>query len=178
MKLIFLDIDGVFNHDHYYMNRPNQFVAPDDIDFNEFDPESVKIFNQIITATNADIVLSSSWRANNDTYFEYLKKLFVDVGLEGKLIAETEIIRIDHPTITIPRGLEIKSYYRKKHNWWYGDYAEDDKSDLESYVIIDDDADMLWEQRNNFVKTDNKIGITNADTELAIKILNTPIEHY
>jgi hypothetical protein len=41
-----------------------------------------------------------------------------------------------------------------------------------SYVIIDDDADMLPEQQENFVQTNQFYGITLADAEKAIKILN------
>jgi len=170
MKIIFIDIDGVFNSVKFYTDRHKNFVDAD-IDKNEFDPECVKIFNRIIEVTNADIVVSSMWRRNN---LQYLKDLFAIVGLNGNVIGETPILKCD---ITIPRGVEIESYYREHYNWWFGEFAKGDESDLESFVIIDDDGDMLWYQRNNFIKINPLIGLTNADADRAIEILNTPLEH-
>lgn len=40
-----------------------------------------------------------------------------------------------------------------------------------SYVILDDDSDMLYEQRNYFVQTTQE-GLTEEDVSKAIKILN------
>lgn len=54
MKIIFLDIDGVL------VLRD----APDDYSENTppFDPDCVNVFNQILSETNAIIVLSSTWK--------------------------------------------------------------------------------------------------------------------
>lgn len=41
-----------------------------------------------------------------------------------------------------------------------------------SYVIFDDDTDMLAEQLDNFIQTDEVYGITLKDAERAISILN------
>ena len=43
---------------------------------------------------------------------------------------------------------------------------------MATILIIDDDSDMLYWQKDNFVNTDREIGLTDADTDLAIKILN------
>ena len=40
------------------------------------------------------------------------------------------------------------------------------------YVIPDDDSDMLDTQRNNFIHTDWKVGLTEENVNKAIEILN------
>ena len=57
-----------------------------------------------------------------------------------------------------PRGDEIKTYLNNH-------------PEVENYVIIDD-GDMLDEQLYHFVQTNYEDGITDAETERAIKILN------
>jgi len=41
-----------------------------------------------------------------------------------------------------------------------------------NYCIIDDDTDMLYEQRNNFVNTDPQTGLTLDNVSKVIEILN------
>lgn len=56
MRVIFLDIDGVLNSKEFFKNRqPTQGL-------NEIDEENVKLLQQIVQATNAKIVLTSTWR--------------------------------------------------------------------------------------------------------------------
>ena len=40
------------------------------------------------------------------------------------------------------------------------------------YVILDDDSDMLYWQRNNFLLVDRFVGLTNGTVFQAKKILN------
>lgn len=47
---------------------------------------------------------------------------------------------------------------------------------MESYVIIDDDGDMLLEQKDNFVKTYWADGLTAIHVGKAIKILNNGVQ--
>lgn len=44
--------------------------------------------------------------------------------------------------------------------------------DITSYVIFDDDQDMLYSQKDNFIHIDYMHGITKEHIEQAIKILN------
>ena len=45
-------------------------------------------------------------------------------------------------------------------------------SDVDNYVIIDDEGDMLNEQLFNFVQTDWSFGIQDREVQLAIDVLN------
>jgi len=167
MKLIFLDIDGVFNSEKYYVQRENFTVREE---AKEFDPECVGYFNTIIAETDADIVVSSTWRRGD---LNYLQDLFKEVGINGNVVGETAKLRwnCDYPGVSINRGTEIQHYYAAKHDFVHYDWKEND-SELKSYVIIDDDGDMLYEQRNNFVQTSNLVGLTKKDAAKAVLILN------
>ena len=41
-----------------------------------------------------------------------------------------------------------------------------------TYVILDDDSDMLYDQRNNFIQTHMYDGLSEDDVKKAIEILN------
>jgi hypothetical protein len=77
-----------------------------------------------------------------------------------------------------PRGLEIQ-WWLEQNNFQhvYFDFMIKYRlaCQIESYVIIDDDSDMLYKQRDNFVRTNTLHGFTENDMHKAIKILNTPI---
>ena len=76
MKVIFLDNDGViclYNNwggrakkwSKYTKLNPGQnslALAPVDIRFDDFDKKAVKVLNQILEETGAEIVVSSDWR--------------------------------------------------------------------------------------------------------------------
>lgn len=167
MKIIFLDIDGVFNSEWYYVQRKD-FTPWDES--KEFDPETVNNFNRVIGYTGAKIVVSSCWRKGN---LFYLQTLFQMVGLQGEVIGETPKFWGEnfHP---VPRGCEIKAYLAGTLNYPLYDFARKNgvTTDVEEYCIIDDDSDMLYNQRNNFVQTSGLVGLTINDADKVIRILN------
>ena len=146
MKIIFLDIDGVLNviaqgHDKYG---------------GIFHPHFIDNLGLIIKDTNAKIVITSSWRKSG---LQYFKDMWKDRNYPGEVIDVTPSIYMkengglvfwndklkQHPTpkihgYSIPRGCEIE--------YWLTNEAPED---IEQYVILDDDSDMLYNQRNNFV---------------------------
>lgn len=153
IKLIFLDIDGVFNHEMFYLNRGNNNRP---YPLSEFDEECVKRYNRIIKETNAKTVISSSWRFDAN-----LKNILREVGF----CDESLDFDITEHLGTI-RGLEIKKYidtYLVNHP----------VTEIENYCIIDDDVDMLYTQKDNFVVCDAyNGGLTEEKANEAIKILN------
>ena len=152
MKVIFLDIDGVLNHENHYKwlmetdePTPLQRVYP----YSEFNPESCKILNRIIEETGCKIVLSSSWRLDGENR---LNSLFKHFGLP-KIYSIT-------PCLNTTRDIEI--------NAWLAAHPE-----VTKYVIIDDDSDMEEHQLPYFVKTNPyESGLDNEIAEKIIKILN------
>jgi hypothetical protein len=190
MKIIFLDIDGVLNSENWYRRRFKEINTEDILGkypFYEFDPLSIAELNRIIEQTEAKVVVSSTWRIGKSV--EDLQKMLDVVGFKGKIIDTTphffakgtdnDANRIGY---TIPRGCEIDWWLKEKGkfqriNWSYErqlEYLE--KSLVKNYVILDDDSDMLYGQREHFVKTNiYGSGLVKQTADKAIQILNTPI---
>lgn len=160
MKVIFLDIDGVLTS----VNRRMKL-----------DPDNIARLGKILEATEAKLVISSSWRRHKledtiallaDTQefnhggveFPYCDKI---VGHTLRLYAFCPADEEKH--YLSARGLEIKR--------WLKDHAE--KLGVTNYLILDDDSDMLLEQVRHFIKTDTYKGLSNKNVDKAIKILNS-----
>lgn len=174
MKIIFLDIDGVLNSEHWYRIRPEEPRKSNDFfvrKSNEFDPEAVKRLNKITEKTNAKIVISSSWRPYNDSDsnedWARLKELLIYVGVTGEIIGYTPRLKFSNSVKSVPRGCEIDE-------WIYQHETPDDP--ITEYVIFDDDSDMLFSQRNRFLKTSWAIGLQEIQIQQALYILRGDIE--
>jgi hypothetical protein len=185
MKVIFLDIDGVLNHENWFKKRmtiKNDFNSKewnDHYPFYEFDPESVKQLNKIIDKTGAKVVISSTWRHGRT--IEQLQEILDRVGFVGEVIDTTPSLNVrigkDPAGYTIPRGCEIDWWLKTKKfqriNWSKEKQLEFlEKSEVKNYIILDDDSDMLYGQREHFVKTNWKDGLNDIHTNLSIEILN------
>jgi hypothetical protein len=159
MKVIFLDIDGVLNSEKAYRSGECNYTKWNwengtEDHHQSFCSWSKELLNKLIEETDAKIVISSTWRSSG---IEFMRKVWELEGMRGEIIGITPSFRGDINGYTIPRGCEIDYYLEhdlKFHhiNWDNGvqqEYIE--KSGIENYIIIDDDSDMLYEQRNHFV---------------------------
>lgn len=176
MKIIFLDIDGVLNSQLWYTKRRNynHTEISKHYPYYEFDPDAISQLNRIVKETNAKIVISSTWRIGRT--IEELQDILNNVGFEGDVID----ITISFGGIkgyTIPRGCEIEHWLESKNfqriNWSkevQSDYIE--KSGVSNYIILDDDSDMLYEQREHFIQTTNNTGLDKKIADKAIDTLN------
>jgi hypothetical protein len=157
MKIIFLDIDGVLNCEDAYRAGHCQYVEWTWEDgrkdnHQRFCAWSKGLLNRLIRETGAKIVISSTWRMSG---LEFMKKVWEMEGMEGEIIGITPSIRTEG--LRIPRGVEIDYFLENdlgfRHINWdeqiQREYME--KSGVENYIIIDDDSDMLYGQRNHFV---------------------------
>ena len=153
MKIIFLDIDGVVNSHAWYEKRPK--LGPDhsreEFKKNEFDPEAVKILRNIIAKTGAKVVLSSTWRLSEEGREEVKRYCCDFISYTGECTSRI-------------RGAEI--------HMWINDNINYKERDKVRYVILDDDSDMLMWQKDNFFRTDYKIGLTNEIADGVIRYLN------
>ena len=150
-KIIFLDFDGVLNTEHYqgllqYQGKPwqDEYGA-------FFDPKAVKQLKRIIDATDADIVVESSWKYLG---LDAMKELWKVRNLPGTIIDITPSL------LGKNKGVEIAS--------WLSKYA---KQDLR-YVIIDDEYVILDSQLPHFILTNPYEGITEEQANRAISMLN------
>ena len=176
MTVIFLDLDGVLNVEVFInafwkiceimeLKRPESKKLRKEMMRDEygnlFCPTASNMLAWIIEATGAKIVISSSWRHSSPNGLEFCQNMWKHRGLAGEII---DITPSFHENYNLPfkeraaRGKEIDAWLSK--------------NPVDSYVIFDDDDDMLPYQESNFIQTDEKYGITMRDAERAIKILN------
>lgn len=155
--LLFLDFDGVLNSARYFRDRFDG-ADPDGIDADQaqIDPESVALLNQILRATGAVIVISSSWRL-----IHTLAELDTLLRARG-LDPSAEIIGATPDLYTRPRGEEIQA--------WLDDCAEWICWRM-PFCILDDDCDMA--HLSGFhVHVPMQDGLTEAHVSRAIAMLD------
>lgn len=167
-KIIFLDFDGVLNTEHYQRFLSFQGKAWKDEYGAFFDPESVLQLKRIVEATNADIVIESSWKFYG---LETMQEMWKTRNMPGKVIditpssvSDSWLLTADlndiNPALGHCKGMEIAS--------WLSDNASKEAR----YVIIDDEHVIMESQSPYFLLTDSYDGITAEIADKAISILN------
>ena len=150
MKIIFLDFDGVLNSEKYVKNCGEYGVI--------IDPLRIILLKQIVDATNAKIVLSTSWREhwdkeNNkcDSIGRKINEIFKKYNLS--IFDKT-------PKLHNSREEEIKEWL-KRH------------PETQNFVVLDDMLLGAKFLEGHFVKTSNFFnGLEENDVEKATEILN------
>lgn len=138
MKVVFLDVDGVLNN--FTLIRQNGF--------NYIDPVMVGRVGIVVKHSGAKIVLSSTWRLQEDD-----KRLVTSsLGEQGMFIHDVT------PNLRTVRSQEISD--------WLADNPM-----VERYAILDDDEDAGFGMRESFFQTDPEVGITDRIAEMALSHL-------
>ena len=168
-KIIFLDFDGVLNTEHcqnflYHEGKPwqDEYGA-------FFDPEARAQLKCIIDATNADIVVESSWKYLG---LEAMQEMWEVRNMPGRIIDITPSsvsdswllsanLEVIEPAMGHCKGMEIAS--------WLSDNAKQ----TTKYVIIDDEYVIMDSQLSHFLLTNPYDGITEEIAKRAISILNS-----
>lgn len=146
-KIIFLDIDGVLNSDKFYERCTSKGMIWVE---RRIDPDAVKRLKIIVDETNAEIVVTSTWRRVSD-----------DMSLLERHLRAQQLQVFDKtPMLYKSRGDEISAWFKIKPSFRDA-----------NYVILDDDADMTI-HIDHLVQTNYKTGLTDEDVRKAIKILN------
>ena len=173
--LIFLDFDGVLNTENHFAKMTVDGVPTRDYYGPKFDPKAVANLQKIIEATDAWIIVSSSWRYMG---LKDLQRMWTDRNLPGWIagitplhteddkLLETDLSQLDEITPEMfcsSRGNEIKAYF---------DEVLQVNNDTQRYVILDDLNEVLPEQESHFNRINPIVGITEEDAEKAVKILN------
>lgn len=175
-KIIFLDIDGVLNSRDWYFHS---YGSDHEKDL-QADPRCIERLRTIVENTGARIVLSSSWRMFAD-YNKSLKEL-AEYPIDDDLMKITGVTPylVQERGYRCYRGEEIETYLEDECKFQPQFY---DMQKLKShcidigfhnYLILDDDSDMLYNQRHNFICVPHEHGLTDAIVEDSIKLLNTP----
>lgn len=145
MKILFLDNDGVICLSNNWGSRykktksytnPNpglEHLTPVEYRFDNFDIKAIKVFNEILTETGADYVISSDWR-----YHATLEELQSYYLLKGVVKAPIDIT---------PQTKDINPAWWDKHRnfvmleqercleikWWLEQHPE-----VTHWVAVDD----------------------------------------
>lgn len=149
--VIFLDFDGVLNTERHQARLAVEGKPNKDAWGPLFDPSAVENLRLIIDNTDAAIVISSSWR-----YAHRLGSLRMMWEVPGEIIGT-----IPCGATYISRGEDIEC--------WLDKYGRPD------YVIIDDLDDFSPAQHDRYIETNPIVGITDADAQKAIEILNSKV---
>lgn len=161
MKVLFLDIDGVLaSLDWLWATQGLKESNPDRYGYS-FDPRCVKNLKYLfLTFPKLKIVISSSWKQDG---LDNIKGMWKLRELPGEVIDITPKLnkKIGHPNKykTPSRGEEIQA--------WLCLHPE-----VHNYVILDDDVDMLSNQKSRFVNTNSEFGVTAKDIFKVITIFN------
>ena len=150
-KYIFLDFDGVINTQN-----------------DKFDKNAMANLRRLLEKTDAKVVISSTWRLQG---MEYIQQLWQEHHMQGEVIGltpscnSTNFSNVDGQEewqgLHGCKGLEIAEWLRLNAKEPY------------RYVILDDEEDILFNQREHFVKVDGSKGLSKTDVRETIKILNT-----
>lgn len=139
------------------------------------DIECVKLLNKL-KDIGTEIVISSSWGYDEGR----TEKMLKECGLEIPIIGYTEHFHVDW----FCRGNEIEKWLHDNFGGMCTKYGYDNDSGMPYYrrhyhevdidyefVIFDDNTDFLLGQKDNFIQTDERTGLTEEDVEKARKIL-------
>lgn len=149
MKVIFLDFDGVLNSEKYVCAFGHWGVI--------IDPSRMALLKQIVDATGANIVLSTSWREHWDKNTEKSDSIGKEINT---IFNSFELTIFDKTDTYSRREVEIEM--------WLAMHLE-----TEAFAVLDDrllDSPVL---QGHFVKTSNYFdGLDETDVKKAIDILN------
>lgn len=197
MKIIFLDIDGVLAVNH---QQRDEFGSL-------FHEPFVENLREIVEATQAKIVISSSWRKSG---WGEMKAMWAHRNMPGELIDITPSITLkrgmigfyrdkteqqlkEYGGMSLPRGIEIESWLNEEGgfqriNWSIEEQIKRiENAKVKNYVILDDDSDFLYCQREHYVQCSLQrdsdsvegLGLTDRAAQKAIDILNSdPVQLY
>ena len=152
--VIFLDFDGVLNTERHQARLAVEGKPNKDAWGPLFDPSAVENLRLIIDNTDAAIVISSSWRYAHR--LGSLRMMWEVRELRGEISGT-----IPCGATYISRGEDIEC--------WLDKYGRPD------YVIIDDLDDFSPAQHDLYIETNPIVGITDADAQRAIEILNSKV---
>jgi hypothetical protein len=169
-KIVFLDIDGVLNSELYHKSARYVDCAEEDAkdwfkrSIVDIDPEAIQFLNNLLASTGAKVVITSTWRRSSTQ--EELQRLLNARGFTGEIISVTPVFNSD----THVRGNEILCWVNNNRELLGCYYYE-----FRNYVILDDDSDMLYWQKDNFILVDGYVGLTPKNCYKAVRILNSNI---
>ena len=172
MKIVFLDNDGViclsnnwggrFKKQNEWGGRKLSMTSremPVEYRFDNFDKKAIKVLNEILEQTGAEIVVSSDWRLHAN--LEELGEYYLNQGIIKAPIATTDMYNDLFPSewssFRTRSNLELERSMEIQH--WL-----DNHSEVTHWVAVDDLNMSIQSLSNHFTskdESDKKPGLTN-----------------
>jgi hypothetical protein len=171
MKVMFLDNDGVICLSNNWGSRNTKrrkaglklsvpyLEIPVDIRLDNFDKKAVKILNEILEETGAEIVVSSDWRFH--ATLEELGEYYTSQGIIKKPFAVTGMFKDLFPRewsqLRFRADLELERYMEIQH--WIDEHPE-----ITKWVAVDDlnmSVSFLGDRFSSADGSEKKPGLTN-----------------
>lgn len=159
-KYIFLDIDGVLNHQQYYEGDNHKIVGVE-YPCSDIDPDKITLLNDLIEGTGSEVICSSTWRIGKTP--QQIEDILVKRGFVYNILDNTPVLSYSTKDGSVPRGCEINAWIQK--HTAYGEKIR--------YIILDDDSDMMLWQNNNYFRIDGYCGLTPNIVYRAKRYLNS-----
>jgi hypothetical protein len=171
MKVIFLDNDGVICLSNNWGGRSKKWAkyrsanpetskqlsdAPVEVRFDDFDKKAVKILNEILEQTGAEIVVSSDWRLH--ATLEEIGEYYISQGILKKPVGFTKLLgQFDDPENFVwsrqwrleqSRSLEVLQYLK-------------DHPEVSEWVVVDDLNMGIPQTNESWGEMEMDWGLTN-----------------
>lgn len=150
LRIVFLDIDGVLNNAGSFKSAQ---IDP-------LDSKAIQLLNDLVSATGACIVISSSWRIGNTLHWIQLMMARAGFEFPERIIGAT--MEISDKTnggiwVSKTRGQEIALWL--------------EQVSVDSFVILDDDDEDMDPVKDHLIKTTFEKGLLKEHVERAKKLL-------
>ena len=142
MKVLFLDVDGVLNNELLLETHGWEAIGETKLD----------LLKEIIDATEAKIVLSSTWRIDGGTRKVLVEKL------------ETRTLQLfDQTIVLMPKKMSMSVNRSDEICEWLSRHPE-----VEHFAVLDDNTDAGYGIESHFFKTQFEEGLTRTITNQVI----------
>ena len=179
--VVFLDFDGVLNGNDELIRKQRARIkninSEKEVDLileteenldqfwaSEMVMANIQNFMDSLQGRDIRIVLSTSWKRMKtlEAWNEQFRKIkgwtWEIIGRTPNITEQIVMETVNGYQRTTPRGLEIKTWLSE--NNWQG-----------RYLILDDDDDMLPEQKDSFIQTNSDLGFTIENKKNVISFL-------
>ena len=169
-KVIFLDFDGVLNAFYYPKQLADHGQVWRDLFGVLFAPECIAQLGRIIETTDAQILISSSWKIpfegeTDEIVLNRLKEMWEIRQYPGRIdgvipnLTFQEILDMHcGDDFVCHKGFEIEQWLREH-------------PECTSYAILDDEEIVLPKHKSHFVRTDRMVGLQKKNADRTIEIL-------
>ena len=160
MKVLFLDFDGVLNHEAYLDDLLRRLGEHHGQDALMLDTAAIERLNRIVELSGCEVVISSSWRHAHRRVA--LLRLLRSRGFEGEIagVTPTTARKEGGRFLGSSRGAEIQVWL-------------DEHPAIESFAILDDNDDMEH-LSPRLIQTTFTHGLREEHVELVVAMLNRP----